>query len=258
MDWTVAQNGSDFAASTGSEIRFTPDDDGIYLVTLTATDQFDQSETVEHAVNVANVAPTPSISGPTRPWKVTSSHSPQRPPIRRAITTSCHSTGRSPRNTTPFASGSGAEISFTPDDDGVFEITLTAADEDGGSADVSHTVTISNVSPTANITGPTSGQEGSAVSLIASAADPGGDNDPLTFTWSITKRGEPFATGVGPAITFTPDDDGQYVVVLTVADDDGALQRRRTHRVYRQRRSHAEHFRTCDGGSRVHLSRSPR
>ena len=51
LDWTVAKNGSAFAAGTGGEIRFTPDDDGVYLVTLTATDQFDRSDTAEHTVS---------------------------------------------------------------------------------------------------------------------------------------------------------------------------------------------------------------
>ena len=125
------------------------------------------------------------------------------------------------KNGTPFAQGTGSDIAFTPDDNGVFEVTLTASDEDGGSASVTQTVNVSNVSPQAIITGPTQGQEGSAVSLNASATDPGGANDPISFTWSITKQGTPFTSGTGPAISFTPDDNGLYEVTLTATDDDG-------------------------------------
>jgi ELWxxDGT repeat protein len=42
------------------------------------------------------------------------------------------------------------------------------------------------------------------------------DFDPvLTPSWTVTKNGAPFASGSGPAFSFTPDDEGVYTATLT-------------------------------------------
>ena len=62
---------------------------------------------------------------------------------------------------------------------------------------------------------PLTGPEGTAISLTATVTDPVAP----TFAWSVTKDGSPFATGTDPNFSFTPDDNGSYVVSLTVTDE---------------------------------------
>jgi Ca2+-binding RTX toxin-like protein len=80
-----------------------------------------------------------------------------------------------------------------------------------------------NVAPTVTINGaPDSGSEGDAIQLTASVSDPD-RADTLTLVWAVTKNGNPYANGWGTTISFTPDDDGSYVVTVTVTDDDGGV-----------------------------------
>src|SRR5207244_3534928 len=43
----------------------------------------------------------------------------------------------------------------------------------------------------------------------------------LTFAWTVTKNGQPFATGDTASYAFTPDENGNYGVTLTVNDGVG-------------------------------------
>jgi ELWxxDGT repeat protein len=72
------------------------------------------------------------------------------------------------------------------------------------------------------------GNEGTAVNLTASFIAPGAGG-PYTYAWTATKQGagSPFATGSASTFSFTPDDNGAYVVELTVTDsinEDGTAQ----------------------------------
>jgi PKD repeat protein len=51
------------------------------------------------------------------------------------------------------------------------------------------------------------------------SVDPAG----LVYAWSVTKDGSLFAAGSGTAFTFTPDDNGTYVVSLIVTDAAGRV-----------------------------------
>src|SRR5262249_47762770 len=121
------------------------------------------------------------------------------------------------RNGAPYsAAGSGSVFNFTPSDDGAFVVTLTVSADDGG------TTTVTNAPPTAAITGaPAAGPEGTAIALGSTATDPSTDDAAaLTRSWSVTKNGAAFATGSGASFGFTPNDNGTYVVTLTVSDGD--------------------------------------
>ena len=84
-------------------------------------------------------------------------------------------------------------------------------------------VVVNNVAPTPTITGaPATADEGDTISLGSTIIDPG-TLDTHTFDWSVTKGGNPYATGSGATFDFTPDDNGTYVVTLTATDDDGGV-----------------------------------
>jgi Ca2+-binding RTX toxin-like protein len=96
------------------------------------------------------------------------------------------------------------------------------ADDEGATGADTKTVTVTNVAPTAAIVGaPASAPEGTPISLASSVSDAGA-GDTRTYDWRVTKNGTLYAAGTA-AITFTPDDNGPYVVTLAVTDDDGGV-----------------------------------
>ena len=106
-------------------------------------------------------------------------------------------------------------------DNGVYEVTVTVADKDGDQGKDSTSVEVINAAPTAYIAGPSMGFEGSCVSLVGYATDPG-PNDLVTLSWEVKKNDIFFTDGVGERIEFTPDDESDYTVVLTADDGDSS------------------------------------
>ena len=75
--------------------------------------------------------------------------------------------------------------------------------------------------PVASINGApaTAINEGTAVSLASGVVDvtPG----PYVYAWNVTKNGSAFANGSNATFSFTPNDNGTYVVNLLVTDSAG-------------------------------------
>jgi len=59
--------------------------------------------------------------------------------------------------------------------------------------------------------------EGTAITLTSAVSGTG----TLAYAWGVTKNGSSFAAGSGPTLTFTPDDNGTYVVSLAVTNTGG-------------------------------------
>jgi uncharacterized delta-60 repeat protein len=228
LAWSVTKDGAAFAAGSGANFAFTPDDNATYVVTLSATDKDGGVGSANQTINAFNVAPTPVIVGAP-------GSSPEGNTIALTGTATDPSTVDTAvgftfgwsvlKNGNAFASGAGANFSFTPDDDGTYVVTLSATDKDGGLGTTSSTVIVTNVPPTPSIAGlPANSPEGTTLSLTASATDPSAVDTAagFTFTWTVTKNGSAFAAGSGANFSFTPDDDGTYVIALTAADEDGA------------------------------------
>jgi hypothetical protein len=102
-------------------------------------------------------------------------------------------------------------------------VSLRVTDNGGLTSTTTASISITNVNPTVAITGaPVIAPVGVPVTLGSSVSDPG-IPDTFTYAWSVTKNGNPFASGTNATLSFTPDANGIYVVTLTVTDDDGGV-----------------------------------
>ncbi len=83
-------------------------------------------------------------------------------------------------------------------------------------------VTALNVAPSIDqFVVPAGGLQGTPVVVSASASDTG-PFDTLTYAWTVTRNGQPFAGSALAAFSFTPDIPGTYQVGLSVTDNYGA------------------------------------
>ncbi len=107
-----------------------------------------------------------------------------------------------------------------------YTIAVKVTDKDGGSDTKTFKVTVNNVAPTATIVGaPASSPEGTLISLSSTVTDSSTSDTAAGFTYalSVTKNGNPFASGSVSSLSFTPDDNGSYVVTFTATDKDGGI-----------------------------------
>ncbi len=124
-------------------------------------------------------------------------------------------------------------------DNGVYTVTLTITDDDGGTGSDTLTVTVNNVVPSVVPLGPFIVDEGAPLVLTASATDPGSDD--LTVEWEFqlgpATSTTYFNDGLSPdpypspwgtypftvtdTVSTAYGDNGVYTLSFTATDDDG-------------------------------------
>jgi predicted outer membrane repeat protein len=201
-------------------------------VTITATDDYGLTATTTFTLTVNNVAPTASITGVPA-----TGHSPEG----AAISLDSSVTDPSPvdtaagftyawsvtKNGVAYASGTAADFSFTPDDNGTYVVTLTATDKDGGSGTDNQTIVVDNVAPTVSLSGPADVVPGQASVFTLTANDPSPVDQAAGFRFTIDWGDGSPVQNLGPG---TPSGvhsmhrylaSGTYTVTLTASDQDG-------------------------------------
>lgn len=229
--WAVTKNGSPYATGSGSSFTFIPDDNGTFVVTLTATDKDGgTSAPVSQSITVVNVAPTVSLAS-------TPATSPEGSPVSfsaPAVDPSHVDTAAGlveswtvTRNGAPFASGTGGQVAFTPDDNGIYVVSVSAADKDGGAGTASATIVVLNVAPSVTLGGDTQGVRGQPRAFALAATDPSSVDAAAGFVYTINwGDGTPVQSvpeAALPALTHVFQHVGSYSVQATATDKDGGV-----------------------------------
>ncbi len=216
--WSFGDGGSSTSANPSH--TYADEGPGSYTVGLTVTDNNGDSSSTTAAITVSNVVPTvTTASGAGQPEgsPVSFTASSTDPGVNDTVTYAW--------NFGDTQTGSGAAPSHTYADDGTYTVSVVATDNDGGASTAfTFTVTITNVAPTvASISGPVTGDEGSALTFAATGSDPGTvDQANLTFGWDW---GDSTSAGAGPGPSHTWADDTPgptYTITVTTTDPQGA------------------------------------
>jgi PKD repeat protein len=190
---------------------------GIYTVTLTVTDGDGGVGTDTLTVTVENMAPVVS-AGPDQAVIEGSTVS---------FSGSFTDAGLDDTHVIHWDFGDGAvsDGSLTPAhvyaDNGSYTVTLTVADNDGGTGTDTLVVTVSNAAPVVDAGANQTAVEGGTVSLAATFTDAGsGDNHLATINWGDGSSGA--GTVVGGTVTGSHAyaDNGVYSVTVTVTDSN--------------------------------------
>ncbi len=83
-------------------------------------------------------------------------------------------------------------------------------------------VTAVDVSPIVQIESLPLSTSGSLVSLISIATEPPGTHNQLTYQWTLTTGGAPYASGTGQTLSFVSISGGVFTATVVVTDQDGA------------------------------------
>ena len=152
--WSVSKNGSPFGAGTGASFSFTPDDEGTFVATLTATDDGGMSGVASATVLGGNVAPaaaiasvTPSVALVTTTQEPLSFAGSFSDPGALDSHTVTWSFGDGSTVTSSYGPGGSADLSATHSyaAAGTYLATLTVTDDDGGVGQASTKVVIQTV-----------------------------------------------------------------------------------------------------------------
>jgi Ca2+-binding RTX toxin-like protein len=231
--WNVTQDGNPAFALPGDTITnqptlmFTPLAVATYHITLSVTDNYGGVGTATTSLVVTRARPSVLISGApatTTPFTtVNLTGMFDLPPN----TTLAEYSWSASLNGFPFSlPPSGTDLngnptqSFTVVDPGLYVVTLTATDSDGGVG--GGNVGILNTSGLKIVGVPAVGQPDVAVNLTG-IADDGNLVGPLSYAWTVTQDGNLFAsqTGADTTFSFTPELAADYAVSLTITDSSG-------------------------------------
>ncbi len=107
---------------------------------------------------------------------------------------------------------------------GIYSVTVTANDSNGGTVSTSFAWTVTNPPPVAVDDGPIAATEDTPVNIPVLTNDSDPDGDPLTVTQASASNGT-VTIGAGGVLTYTPnpDSNGTDTVTYQISDGNGGL-----------------------------------
>jgi PKD repeat protein len=199
---------------SGREVTHVYTNEGIYTVTLTVTDAWGDSGSDSITVSVINPPPIADAG-----W-IQYSHEESGvnfigtgldTPSDQSLLTFSWDFGDG-------MGGSGASQTHTYSIAGTYFVTLTVTDDDGGVGRDRIPVVVENVQPTADAGMDQIVNEDETVYFNGIGSDIPSDLPFLTYSWDFGDGSA--GSGANPAHVYTQS--GEYLVLLTIMDDDGA------------------------------------
>ena len=197
---------------TGMIVSHTYAINGTYDVTLTVTDDDGATDNITKQIIVPNVPPVANFS-----------YSPENPTDLDVINftdLSYDSDGYIVNWTWNFGDGSYSyeqNPQHQYSDDGVYNVTLTVTDDDGAMANITKQIVVSNVPPVANFS---YSPENPTTADVIQFTDLSYDSDGNIVSWLWEFGDGAISYEENPQHQYSYE--GNYVVNLTVWDDDGA------------------------------------
>jgi PKD repeat protein len=210
---TYAWNFGDGSTASGAIASHSFASAGTYTVTVTATDVYGKVGTA--TANVKNLS-TPVVKAGS-PVTVNAESS-------LTFSQATEKGGTAPFDYSwTFGDGTNQTGSLNPShtyqNPGSYTATVTVTDANRLTSSSSVVVTVNDVSPTASLSGPSSGPVGTAQSFTASATDvsPAVQAAPFTHAWNFGDG----STGSGATASHSFASAGTYTVTVTAKDEYG-------------------------------------
>ncbi len=203
--------------ATGILSSYVFTDIGVYLVTLTVTDNDGVISQSTVTITVQNVPPVASAGADI------SIAEDSLASFSGVMSTDSPSDATTLNYTWDFGDASalayGATSSHSYATTGTFTVTLTVRDIHGATSTDTLTVTVTNVVPTCSAGAPITANEDETIMLLGTGSDTASDIGALAFSWAFGD-GTPSSSGAAVAHVYTQS--GTYTATLTVTDAHGA------------------------------------
>ena len=225
--WHVTDNGVPFAIGSGAQFTFTPDDHNTYVITLTATDQSNNSSSATQTVTADIIPPTATLVAPATvnagsafTVALTNPVDPSSADTAAGFHYAFVLDGASLANATYASASTSAAQNFSFNDGpSNHTVTVRIIAADGGFTDYTSSIHVNYVPPTATIGGPYEGSAGSAITFLGGATDPSATDTAAGFQYSWSFGDGVTSTLQSPSHTYA--NVGTYTVTLTVTDTVG-------------------------------------